>query len=193
MKRENIMDAAIRRFSHFGINKTTLTEIADDLAISKPALFYYFPDKQSLVAAVEEKIINEYIDALEQGFNNCDTVEQALEKMVDVRIRFFEKYFMLANQLEFSEATSKALYGVKQKLKEKEVQLVAKLFETGVQSKELRPIDSVKTGGLLLETLSALAYCVREKPVIPDHQSFLEVVAKQKDVINIFYNGLKRW
>lgn len=193
MKKENIIEAAIKRFSHFGVHKTTLAEIADDLAVSKPSLFYYFPDKQSLVAAVEEKIIAEYIEALEKQFGQTTSVEYALKKMIEVRMQFFEKYFMLSDQLESSDAgTTKAFAGVKQKLKEKETALLAKLFENGVQKKELKPMDPVKTGGLLLETLSALAHCVREKKIIPDHKVFVDVFAKQKELMHIFYNGLKQ-
>ena len=64
VKQELIVDAAIRRFSHFGIAKTTLTEVAEDMAVSKQALSYYFADKQSLVNAVIEKITIEYGDRL---------------------------------------------------------------------------------------------------------------------------------
>ena len=56
-KRGLILDGAIKRFSHFGINKTTMAEIAEDLSVTKPALYYYFPDKQSIIVAVADKII----------------------------------------------------------------------------------------------------------------------------------------
>lgn len=194
MKRENIIEAAIKRFSHFGIQKTTLGEIADDLAMSKPSLFYYFPDKQSLVDAVEERIISEYMDVLERRFTDTNSVEEALKEMVKVRMQFLERYFMLADQLESPDKGfgSKTLAEVKQKLKEKEIQLLAKLFEKGIQKKELKPIDSMKIGGLLLDTLSALTHSVRDKKILPEHGVFLEVFEKQKDVMHIFYNGLKR-
>ena len=60
VKQEQIVEAAIRRFSHFGIAKTTLTEIADDLTITKQVLSYYFPDKQRLVEAVSVKLAMDY-------------------------------------------------------------------------------------------------------------------------------------
>lgn len=46
-KREQIIEGAIKRFSHFGINKTTMNDIAEDLAVSKPSLYYYFPIKNT--------------------------------------------------------------------------------------------------------------------------------------------------
>lgn len=96
---------------------------------------------------------------------------------------------MLADQLE---ASASSLSAVKQKLKEKEMALLVKLFETGVEKKELKPMNVKKTGALLMETLTALAHCVREKKILPDHQFFREVFTKQRDVMHIFYNGLKQ-
>ena len=60
VKQEQIVEAALRRFSHFGITKTTVTEVADDLAVTKQVLSYYFPDKQSLVEAAIDKLSSNY-------------------------------------------------------------------------------------------------------------------------------------
>lgn len=51
-KRELIIEGAIKRFIHYGINKTTMNEIAEDMSVSKPSLYYYFPDKTSLILGV---------------------------------------------------------------------------------------------------------------------------------------------
>ncbi|HBI89157.1 MAG TPA: TetR/AcrR family transcriptional regulator, partial [Sphingobacterium sp.] len=51
VKRIKILEAATRRFAHFGMAKTTMSEIAKDLNFSKALLYYYFPDKNSLYSA----------------------------------------------------------------------------------------------------------------------------------------------
>src|SRR6187431_1062469 len=56
-KKNLIIEAAQKRFAHFGVGKTTMNEIADDLSLSKASLYYYFPDKLNLYAAVLQKII----------------------------------------------------------------------------------------------------------------------------------------
>lgn len=48
-KRVKILDVAKKRFAHYGLAKTTMAEIAKDLAFSKALLYYYFPDKNSLL------------------------------------------------------------------------------------------------------------------------------------------------
>lgn len=195
MKQEQIVDAAIRRFTHFGIQKTNLSEIAVDLGISKPALFYYYPDKDALVAAVEERIIKEYVEAVEQQFSGTDTVERALLKLLEVRMVFFEKYFMLANRLERTDpaVVNSRIDQVKQTLRGQEVELLARLLERGINSGEVKPLDALKTADLLLHTISALAlHCVRDRSVPPDHAIVKDVHQKQKEVLHLFYNGLKQ-
>jgi AcrR family transcriptional regulator len=40
----SIIEAARKRFSHYGLTKTTMNEIAADIGMSKASLYYYFPD-----------------------------------------------------------------------------------------------------------------------------------------------------
>ncbi len=193
VKQEFILEAAIKRFSHFGINKTTLTEIADDLSVSKQSLFYYFPDKQSLIAAVEERIIEEYIDMLGKACDRAANLEEALLEMIDIRSRFVKKYYMLALQFQGNEAVAgaPAIGSIKQKLRQKELALLVMLFEKGIAVKELKPLDALKTCSLILETLSALAYCMQDRTMIPDRETFAASSQKQKEIIQLFYNGLR--
>lgn len=55
-RKEEIIDIAIRRFSHYGFSKTTMNEIADDLGITKANLYYYYPDKAALILDVIQSI-----------------------------------------------------------------------------------------------------------------------------------------
>ena len=192
VRQEHILETAIRRFSHFGIHKTTLTEVADDLAMSKQALLYYFADKQSLIAAVEEKITSDYIGALKKAFNNAVSTEGALVKLIEVKREFFEKYFMLATQFRSTDpiSTSQKIEEVKKKLTEQEQGLLAGLFQKGISSGELRPLDTLKTAGLLLDTLTAFTYCISDK-CLPEPKDFKDLYRKQKEVMELFYNGLK--
>lgn len=194
VKQEHILEAAIKRFSHFGIQKTTLTEVADDLSMTKQTLYYYFPDKQSLIAAVEEKITTEYIDDLTNEINGVSSVEMALLKMIEVRQKFLERYFMLAEQVRGNEVlmSCTAVVDVKKKLHEREVLLLVELFRNGAASGELKPFDVEKTASLLLDTFTAFSHCINDKKGLPEPQDFKAVFQKQKDLLHIFYNGLKK-
>jgi TetR/AcrR family transcriptional repressor of mexJK operon len=193
VKQEQIVEAALRRFSHFGISKTTLTEVAGDMAVTKQVLSYYFPDKQSLVEAVIDKLTVDYLQQLKEEMERTSSVKAALLKLTRVKGLFFEKYFMLvtqANHLEMMK--NQAFRDWRQKLTAQEAALLCGVFEAGVIRGELKPLDASKTGELLLETLYAFSRCVKEKGGLPDAEAFRDVLAKQQEVINLFYQGLKR-
>jgi AcrR family transcriptional regulator len=61
---QKIIEASQRRFGIYGIEKTSMREIAGDLKLSKASLYYYFPDKESLYRAVVEKEQDEFIEKL---------------------------------------------------------------------------------------------------------------------------------
>ena len=52
-KLSKVLDAAQKRFARFGLSKTTMNDIADDLGVSKASLYYYFPDKESIFKKVD--------------------------------------------------------------------------------------------------------------------------------------------
>ena len=186
-----IVEAALRRFAHFGISKTTLTEVAEDMAITKQALSYYYQDKQSLVNATVEKLTREYGEQLKSEMEASATVKEALLKLTEVKSVFFEKYYMLLTQAEHMEIVKhKAFHNWKEYLVGKESGLVTQLFEKGVRSGELRPIDTQKTAELLLETLRAISSCVREKGALPVEKDFREALFRQQELIRIFYQGI---
>jgi len=193
VKQEHIMEAAIKRFTHFGINKTTLGEIAEDLAISKPALFYYFHDKNSLIAAVTEKIVSEFVEEIEEDLKTAESVEKGLMLFVEVKRRFFKKYFLLAIQaesLDLNKLPGQVLDVVEQ-LHKQIALLLGNLLNKGIEQKAIRQIDIVATSNLMLDTLSAFEICSKVKTSVPGNDEIDALFNKQKEVMKLFVNGLK--
>lgn len=189
---KQILNAALRRYCHFGIQKTTLTEVADDLAMTKQGLSHYFPDKQSLVNAVIEKITTEYSHRLKQKMEEAESVEEGLKALVEVKSYFYEKYYLLASQAgELEIFSSESMLTWKQSLLTKELGLIVTLFENGIRNGELKTFDTKKTGMLLLDTIYVYNNSVKEKGALPDPGLFKEVMQKQHEVIQLFYQGLK--
>lgn len=193
VKTEHILDAAIKRFSYFGINKTTLTEIAEDLSISKPLLFYYFHDKNSLIAAVAGKIINEFLEALETAFAAAGSVEEGLQSLVEIKREHFKKFFLLAIQGDSADfhKDSSAIHELYQQARKRTTAIISTLLQKGIQERVLKPTDTEKTSQLLLETLAAFEYCMKGRTAVPEMIDIDEMFNKQQAVVNIFLNGLK--
>ncbi|MGY3053974.1 AcrR family transcriptional regulator [Pedobacter sp. UYEF25] len=194
-KKEQIIEGAIKRFSHFGINKTTMNDIADDLSVSKPSLYYYFPDKKSLIIGVIQKVFKDYFAMLRKNINEEDTLESALFGSIDVRNCFFEKYFML----KISEGVPDLLWDddVKESLdalKKKECDLFEGIFKNAQLKGEIHENNMQQLASLYLESLMGLTnMCVmaEHKKIMPEKKMLKDVADKQKALSAIFARGLK--
>jgi len=55
-RKNQILDEATRLFSRYGYDKVTIKQLADACGITEPALYRYFPSKNSLYEAVLDSI-----------------------------------------------------------------------------------------------------------------------------------------
>lgn len=194
-KREQIIDGAIKRFSHFGINKTTMNDIAEDLSVSKPSLYYYFPDKKSLIIGVIERVFDEYFDSIRKKYNPKVTLEETINQTIDARISFFTKYFMLRiaeglhNLYSDDEMKNKLT-----EIKGTEREIYKEIFEQAELKGEIKHSDMGHVADLYIESLLGLTnMCLLEigKELVPDKKTINRMKQKQRDLSAIFIKGLQ--
>lgn len=56
--RQRILDVAVELFTEQGYDKTSLREVAERLGVTKAALYYHFPSKQDIFAALAEQLFS---------------------------------------------------------------------------------------------------------------------------------------
>lgn len=54
-RRDEFLAAALRRFSKFGFSATSTREICADVGVAHSAVYNYFPSKESILLAIEER------------------------------------------------------------------------------------------------------------------------------------------
>jgi TetR/AcrR family transcriptional regulator len=67
IKRQEVLREAAASFNFKGYHATSLTEIATSLGVTKAALYHYFPNKNSLLAACFEQSMDVAFSSLERG------------------------------------------------------------------------------------------------------------------------------
>jgi len=194
-KRVRILETAKRRFAHYGMAKTTMAEIAKDLSFSKALLYYYFPDKNSLYAAVLEHVIEECQGLIENSISNMKNVLDGVNSVLDISMNFKKKYFYL---LEYTIIMRKELPTELDKLIidsfESQRKTVEQVFQKGVDSGELKPIDVEDTARIFVfGTLGMRMSVLKDfkNDFIPDKCEFDEILAMQKKLAEIFVAGLR--
>ena len=84
---DSILGTAQKRFGQYGMAKTTMQEIADDMGISKASIYYYFPDKQQLYMAVIEREHEEFLDMVAETLKALKDPAEMLVQYSSMRLK----------------------------------------------------------------------------------------------------------
>ena len=195
-KRTQILEAATRRFAHFGMAKTTMAEIAQDLSFSKALLYYYFPDKNALYAAVLEHVINESFDEIEAALAKIDDCQAAMSFVLDKRIEFITKYY---NLLEYSvsavQQVPDVMACVLAESKDKEKAMICQILQKGIDSGQLYVDDMQETAEIMLFALVGMRFSILKDlkgMLFPTKGEFDRILNLQKKMATVFLKGLEK-
>ncbi|WP_312192411.1 TetR/AcrR family transcriptional regulator [Sphingobacterium sp.] len=195
VKRIKILEAATRRFAHFGMAKTTMSEIAKDLNFSKALLYYYFPDKNSLYSAVFEYVIDRMIEDIEEVIGKGGNFEEIMMYSIDMRVKIINQYY---NLFEYTMKMVKELPDeLEQVFKEsylREVEIIEKILKIGIEAQEIQVDDINETARILLYSLFGMRMGIlkdMKNMLFPTKEEFDHILSLQKKMMKIFLNGLR--
>lgn len=195
-KRIMILDAAKRRFAHYGMAKTTMAEIAKDLSFSKALLYYYFPDKASLYVAVLEYVIEEFSEETEASIAKLGGTEEAVMELLNKRIEFIKKYYYIVEYAYDSRKdVTPELEDVFIRVFKTHGQGIQDILQRGVNNGELKSFDVAEYAQILLFSTMGLRLMVvkgMKIDFIPTAEEFAYIVEMQKKLAKVFLDGLKR-
>jgi TetR/AcrR family transcriptional regulator len=136
-KFDQILDAAQRRFGHYGLSKTTMNDIAEDIGMSKASLYYYFKDKESIFQAVMRKEQDHFVR--EMGIKISETLqaELMLKEYVNLRLALLKKLFTLGHFSYGGLMEVKPLmHELLKDFRKEEIKMISSVLESGVKKKE---------------------------------------------------------
>lgn len=193
-KKREIIEAAIKRFSHFGIAKTTLSEIADDLQMSKANLYYYFQDKWTLIDTIVEVLLEETGKKVEEMFLHSQGVTQHLQRILEIKLEFMEKYKLLTLNLSDGNILEPRFRKISDRVFERECNMVKQVLEQGIKSGELETINVSATSNLYVTTIRGLGIygiCSNPSPII-EMNTLKCIHEQQMQLTRVFVNGIVR-
>lgn len=194
-KRILILEAAAKRFVHFGLAKTTMMDIAHDLAMSKALLYYYFPDKNSLYTAVFEREMQESFQDTVEKLVAFDDVNESFMFLLDSRMDFVKRNF---NLLDYSatalQQRPKETLVLFQKARDVQKTLIERVVEKGIKSFQLQDVPVKNISELIQFALEGMRLSILkdiEGLPFPTHEEFNKILAMQKTLCAVLLNGLR--
>jgi len=184
--RELILEAAGKRFTHYGYSKTTIAEIAADCEMSVGNVYRFFTNKEAIALAGAEQKMEEKASACEAVVDIHDAAVTQLASYCHQRLAM--THGMACNSPHLNE-----LVGLITERHQEVVQLydgrvqaaIESILERGIASGEMRDMDVAQSAAAI--RVATFKYCI---PTYM-HQPIEVLQAELDGLISLIYQGLK--
>ncbi len=88
--KEGIIKTALKLFLSKRFNETSMNEIAQEVGISKPAIYHHFKNKDELVEAIFDHFTQKITSWGFEYYKDCTTDDQKVHKMFDANPLFMQ-------------------------------------------------------------------------------------------------------
>ncbi|HPR89366.1 MAG TPA: helix-turn-helix domain-containing protein [bacterium] len=133
-----ILDAAKRIFQRWGLNKSTMEDIAREAVKGKSTLYYYFKTKEELFDAVVTEAFNAVLqtarDAAEREFSAKDKLKRYIVVTIKESKEMIGLYTIVRDEVKRNH---NFLDKLRQKFTEMEKAYIRQILTLGLRTKEL--------------------------------------------------------
>lgn len=190
-----ILQAARKRFAHYGFSKVTMDEIAGDVELGKASLYYYFPTKEELFKAVVYQEQTEFIKRIETLLQKSGCAAEKLNEYVEHRLMYSRELTNLGTLTMHSVLDIKSLFRkLYEDFEQHELNLLKKIIDEGKSSGEFRNDLPDGLAIVFLHSLQGLKLrflrFLKEQRLDDDIHKELE--SEMKLAVDIFMNGIKK-
>ncbi|NQD70336.1 TetR/AcrR family transcriptional regulator [Sphingobacterium shayense] len=192
-RKDQIIQASLRRFAHFGFNKTTMSEIALDLNITKANLYYYYPDKNALIKDVLLLIHQKFVVQQSEVISDYNgNLLDILDRLVELRADFLREYYILHINENLEWIKGDGVGTILQQLHDGNVKTTTDLFAQAVDNGELA-LDNIKEyANCFVEIVTGLSLIRSIGDVlsgIPNSINVDSILASQKLAIRFIFSN----
>ena len=86
-REKEIVEAALGCFRQFGMQKTTLQDVADAAGLSRATVYRYFPDRGVLIAAAIDRATTDMYEQAAAAASRAKTLETQVAAFVEVQVQ----------------------------------------------------------------------------------------------------------
>src|SRR5690606_25691447 len=163
-------------------------------SVSKPSLYYYFPDKTSLILGVVEKIFNDFFEAVYKEKKDNVPLDVSIPRLIEVKHRFFQKYYMLHLSGGAPDAliNSAELRNFIKQMRSNVLSFYADHFEAAIKLGEIEQQDSSKIADLYMTSQDGLtSLCIMQgnKELMPGKKELKNMLERQLALSQVFVKG----
>ncbi len=190
-----IGQGAMQCFSKYGLEKTTLDDIAKTVGLNKASLYYYYKNKEDIFLEA----------ALNEGKHFLSSLQAKvfLKKGAEARVQFYlqervQYYMHVLNKNKVStETLNKILprfFELFDGVMKEEIKFLTAICKEGVKAGEIIKTDADKLSSSLINMSDALKHSVEQQALLKGETEadYTLSLQEMKFLVSLIFNGLKK-
>lgn len=194
LTKQKIGEAAMQCFAKYGLEKTTLDDIAKLIGLNKSSLYYYYKNKEDIFieAAIEEG--NRYITSLQLETSQKTGIENQVWYYMLSRFEYYKNILNL-NKVS-TETLNKILpkfFELYDAMMKREKKFLTSLIEKAAKEGEIKGVDTGEIASILINISDALKHSVEQKAILQGLQEvdYSASISDMKFLVSLIFKGLK--
>jgi len=192
--KSRIEKAAMECFEKYGLDKTTLEDIAKAVGLNKTSLYYYYKKKEDIFIEVAVREGEQYIQTLQEATSEKSEIEECISFYLESR---FNYYTQVLNMNRVSvESLNKLLprfFDLYDALMRREKEFLTDLLTKAVKDRKIRLNDPKEVASVLINFTDALKHNVEQQAILKReiNVDYTQSLKDIKTLVSLIFDGIK--
>lgn len=188
--RKEIITAAQELFQKYGIDKTTMDDIADAVGKGKSSLYYYYKSKEEVFYAVVNKEKDEIMHSISDAIKGIDSASEQLKNFFLTHFNQVRKKLNLYSVIIKGNAKKHIdlFYKIQKESLDWQITMLKKIILNGIKNREFKKIKEEECEAIVSVVVMMLQGMDSNLVFAKDNPQNMIGIEK---AIEVFINGLK--
>jgi len=193
--KEKIGRVAMKCFSKYGLDKTTLEDIAKEVGLNKASLYYYYKNKEDIFLEVAIREGQDFLSSLQQKTLAKKNTEDRVTFYLLERINYYKNILNMNRvSVETLHKMLPRFFELFDSIMQAEVQFLSKIIREGVKTKELIKVNPDNLASSLIAMNDALKHHAEHKAILKnqDEIDYSQILLDMKFLLALIFKGLSQ-
>ncbi|WP_300978863.1 TetR/AcrR family transcriptional regulator [Flavobacterium sp.] len=193
--REKIGRAAMQCFLKYGLDKTSLEDIARMVGLNKATLYYYFKSKEDIFIEVAFTEAFKFIASLQAKTLEIEGIEEQVKFYIVSRFNYYKEIVSI-NRVSVNSMTKilPKFYAFYDEMMREEKTFLSTIIKNAETKQEIHKTDENKVAEVLINFSDALKHGAEQQAVIRmlDTIDYAQSLIDIEYIITLIFSGLKK-
>jgi len=193
--KEKIGRSAMQCFAKFGLDKTTLDDIAQAVGLNKASLYYYYRNKEDIFIEVALKEGEDFINSLQETTLLKEGIENRTAFYLESRFNYYKNVLNM-NRVSV-DTLNKILprfFELYNALMKREKIFLTQLLEKAAKEENLMMTDPENTASVLINLTDALKHSVEQQAILKGETEidYTQSLQDIKFLVSLIFTGIRK-